>query len=75
MSRITIPCNQYPKTGEFMLVLVDKAPIYLKATQATSSAGYDETFLASEFNPQIHGFRGIIEPLTALMATINTIKS
>lgn len=71
MPIITIPKNQYPKKGEFMKVLVNDAPIYLQATRMTSSASYDEVWNSKDFDPTIHGFGGIIDPLTSLITELN----
>lgn len=71
MTTITIPANQQVNKDDYMRIHltngVNTTTIYIKSDNNTSSASYDEVFLASEFNRDVHGFRGINNTLVELV--------
>ena len=77
--KITIPANQQAEPGQNISVIIGSGelayPIQALLTNdtdsPTSTASYNTVFDSTEFDPYVHGFRGIN---ASLMHLCNSLK-
>lgn len=65
--KVIIEACQFAEKGELIYVTVDGVKVGLPCeTKATRTASYDTVFYSKDFNPDYHGFTGIMNGLKVL---------
>jgi len=74
--KVIIEACQFAEKGEIIYLTLDGVRVGLPCeTEATMTASYDTVFNSDEFEPDYHGFGGIMNGLKKILGYVEPVEA